>query len=407
MKVLTERGRGLVLAAAALWVTSRAFGVPEAQMGAVAALVLVAVAVLVTRLTSARLEVHRTVRPNRLHHGATATVELTIRNASRLPTAVLLVDDHPPAALSRAGRVLLAPLKGHGAVRLRYELVGTQRGRYLIGPTEIGLRDPFGVAVRRCRLGAPSELVVFPEVWRLPHVVRWGGQTAPAGEGRTRPLSRGEDFAGVREYVYGDDLRRIHWRSTARRGELMVRQDEGPVRGEAVVVLDTRRSRHGGHGPGSSFEVAVSLAASVALELSGRGRDVRLVTGPVRRPPPAQPWLVTLERLATLAPTAGEALSGLWLQLARGALGNGALVVIVPSPDPAELRDIVRAGRGFTTRVAAVLDAHTFGRTRGGGDAAAAVAALERAGWAAVRIARGDRVVSRWAELGLRRVVAR
>jgi uncharacterized protein (DUF58 family) len=83
----------------------------------------------------------------------------------------------------------------------------------------------------------------------------------------------------TREYRHGDDLRRVHWRSTARVGELMVRREEQPWESRATVVLDTRRAGHRGEGPTSSFEWAVSAAASIALHLRRSGYKVRLVTG--------------------------------------------------------------------------------------------------------------------------------
>ena len=82
----------------------------------------------------------------------------------------------------------------------------------------------------------------------------------------------------VREYRRGDDLRRVHWRSSARTGELMVRREEQPWQSRATLFLDNRTHAHRGHGAASSLEYAVSAAASVALHLAQRGFMVRLVT---------------------------------------------------------------------------------------------------------------------------------
>src|SRR5947209_9048920 len=84
----------------------------------------------------------------------------------------------------------------------------------------------------------------------------------------------GEDDAATREYRLGDDLRRIHWRSTARRGELMVRREEQPWQSRAVLLLDCRQSAHQGDGPLSSFEWSVSAAASIGLHLAHGGFTV-------------------------------------------------------------------------------------------------------------------------------------
>ena len=82
----------------------------------------------------------------------------------------------------------------------------------------------------------------------------------------------------MREYRRGDDLRRVHWRSSARVGELMVRREEQPWQSRATVFLDNRAGAHRGQGIASSLEAAVSAAASIAVHLSQRGFTVRLVT---------------------------------------------------------------------------------------------------------------------------------
>jgi uncharacterized protein (DUF58 family) len=184
----------------------------------------------------------------------------------------------------------------------------------------------------------------------------------------------------------------------------MVRQDEAPQQPEATVILDSRRDVHAGHGPTSSFELAVACAASVTYHLSSRTYSVRLVTEPVRRPPPWQPWEVTLDRLAVIEPLDVETLVPLWLQASHGLLGNGVLVSIVAVPEAADLRAMVRAGRGFATRLAVLLDAGTFGRRRGPApDAARTTHALRAAGWRVTVLRQGDRLNERWRELVVHR----
>jgi uncharacterized protein (DUF58 family) len=110
--------------------------------------------------------------------------------------------------------------------------------------------------------------------------VRLAGEYAGTGESRARSVAvHGEDDAATREYRRGDDLRRVHWRSTARTGELMVRREEQPWESRATVVLDTRIFAHRGEGPTASFEWAVSAAASIAVHLRQAGYKLRLVTG--------------------------------------------------------------------------------------------------------------------------------
>jgi uncharacterized protein (DUF58 family) len=123
-----------------------------------------------------------------------------------------------------------------------------------------------------------DNLTVIPRVEALPPV-RLAGEAKGYGDGRQRSLAlAGEDDVIPRGYRYGDDLRRVHWRLTARYGELMVRREEQPQRARCTVLLDTRGIAYEGAGPDSAFEWAVSGAASVLVHMLERGFSVRLLT---------------------------------------------------------------------------------------------------------------------------------
>jgi uncharacterized protein (DUF58 family) len=402
---MTERGIGLLAAAGGLWIAARSLGIPELQMAAVACLALVGLAWLFTRVASANLEVDRTLRPGRLFFDAEGIVELQLTNTGRLPTATMEVRDAAPAVLVDRSSALLPPmLPGvRGRTTVTYRVRGGQRGRFELGPLEVRLRDPFGLVARRRTLPGTSDLVVYPPVWQLPEGVPLGGTTTTGGEGRARPLPAGEELANVREYVRGDDLRAVHWPSTAHRGKLMVRQAEAPQDPRAVVLVDVRGDRHEGSGPAASFETAMAVAASVTYHLAARGRQVVVVDRPVRAAPRSLPWEEWLDRLAAAQPTAVD-LPGLLSQLARGTAGEGALIGVLTVPDPAELRALVRAGRGFSTKLCVLVDAASHaGRGRRSAGANATVAALRAAGWRVTLVAAGDRIDVRWSELLLHR----
>lgn len=406
--MLTDRGKGLAVAAVLLWLISRAFGIAEVAMAAVAALGLLVLAVLFTRTASARLDVRRRIHPHRLFFDATGSVRIDLRNVGRLPTATLQVDDRVPATITDGGRFILSPLFPGRGVAVHYRVAARQRGRFPIGPLHVSLRDPFGVAERTVRHGAIDEITIYPPVWHLPGGLPLGGHHGAGGDAKPLPMAVGDEFAGVREYVRGDDLRKVHWRTTAHRGKLMVRQDEAPQQPDATVILDTRRDAHSGHGPTSSFELAVACAASVTYHLSSRTYVSRLVTEPTRKPPRAQSWEATLDRLAVIETMTAETLVPLWLQVSQGLLGNGVLVSVVPVPEATELRAMVRAGRGFATRLAVLIDVATFGRRRGDApDAARTADALRAAGWRVTVLRQGDRLDQRWPELLVHRRDAR
>jgi uncharacterized protein (DUF58 family) len=152
------------------------------------------------------------------------------------------------------------------------------RGIQQVGPLMARITDPFGLAEFDRELAGRSRLVVVPRVVRLAGLP--GGSGMGAGDDGSVRLraGQGEDDAIVRPYRQGDDLRKVHWRSTARRDELMVRVEERPWRGGTTVLLDHRVHAHRGSGPTASMEWAISFAASICLHLHHFGHQVRLVS---------------------------------------------------------------------------------------------------------------------------------
>lgn len=403
--MLTARGAGLLGAAAGLWALSRAFGVPELGMAAMGALVLVIIAVVYTRLASATVTAERWVHPPRLFHDAAGSVELKLTNHGRLPTAIVGVEDAVPSGVGDQARFVVSPIGPGRRVTIRYPLQGRLRGRYELGPLVIRLRDPFGVAARPLQLGATSEVLVYPPVWRLPPGMPLGGHQESGGEGQPRPLARGDELANVREYVRGDDLRKVHWRSTAHRGKLMVRQDEAPQHPRATLVLDLCESAHAGVGARSSLESVVTAGASIAYHLAERSFATRLVTAPLTAPPPAVSWRLVLDQLAEVEPLELTSMDPIWQQLATGVGGEGTLIAVTTVPDATALRRMVRAGRGFGARIALLVDADSFTRRPRNGPehAPQMAAALQVAGWRVGVVRAGDRLDAVWQEVAVQR----
>ncbi|MGH3884854.1 MAG: DUF58 domain-containing protein [Pseudonocardiaceae bacterium] len=289
---LTTRGRCLV--AAGLAAALCGVLLDERDLLRVAAFAVVAplLATLVVGLTQVRLRATREPGPPRIPVGSDCQVHLVVRSTGRLSGRLVLEDGVPSAlgasisgdsisgdpALDYHARFAVAHLPRDRAVRLSYPLHLAERGVHSLGPLVARITDPFGLAEFRCTLARYSRLVVTPEVAPLsgmPAGGDLGSGTAGAGRVGAGP---GQDAVVVRSYRQGDDLRQVHWRTTARRDELMVRVQEWPWRGGATVLLDHRASAHRGRGPTSSLEYAVSLAASVYVHLARHGQQVRLVT---------------------------------------------------------------------------------------------------------------------------------
>ncbi|HWB37711.1 MAG TPA: DUF58 domain-containing protein, partial [Rugosimonospora sp.] len=208
-----------------------------------------------------------------------ARVMLRLSNLSRLPTGTMLLEDRLPYALGSRPRLVLERLGRHQASSVAYTVRADVRGRYEVGPLVVRLTDPFGLCEMTRSFPSVDHLTVTPVVQPLP-AVRLTGEYAGSGDSRARSVAvHGDDDAATREYRHGDDLRRVHWRSTARTGELMVRREEQPWESRATLVLDTRTLGHRGEGPTASFEWAVSAVASIAVHLRQYGYKMRMVTG--------------------------------------------------------------------------------------------------------------------------------
>ncbi len=220
----------------------------------------------------------RSVGPQTVTAGQPSTVHLTMTNEGRTPSGVLMLEDHVPYVLGTRPRFVLDGI-GHGWRRHAvYQVRSDVRGRFEIGPMSVRVSDPFGLVELGRSFHSTATLTVTPRTVPLPPIPLGGAWTG-SGDNRPRAFAIGsaEDVT-VREYRRGDDLRRVHWRSSARVGELMVRREEQPWQSRATLFVDNRMSAHQGQGIASSLESAVSAAASIAVHLGQRGFTVRLVT---------------------------------------------------------------------------------------------------------------------------------
>ncbi|GAB3959577.1 DUF58 domain-containing protein [Streptomyces sparsus] len=275
---LTTRGRSFLAAGIAAAVCAYVLGQSDLlRVGMLlAALPLLCVAVL--HRTRHRVTASRQLVPGRVPVRAEARVHLRVDNVSRLPTGLLMLQDRVPYVLGPRPRFVLDRVEPGGRREVSYRVRSDLRGRYPLGPLQLRLTDPFGMVELTRSFTAYDTLTVIPRIEALPPV-RLAGDSSGYGDGRQRSLAlAGDDDMIPREYRHGDDLRRVHWRSTARYGELMVRREEQPQKARCTVLLDSRRAAWTGSGPDSPFEWAVSGAASVVTHLIERGYGVRLIT---------------------------------------------------------------------------------------------------------------------------------
>lgn len=278
MQSLTARGRALV--AAGLIGAGAGWGFGQSAVIAVAALLVTVplIGVIVVRRSRFVLGTSRRVAPTSVAVGEEIEVVLTVENGSRLASGLLLLSDEVPEALGHPTRLLLDRVPAGAQRSERYRLTTKERGRTRIGPVSVLVTDPFGTASVVRSFTSTNPVLVTPVIVPLGTP---GRSRSPGGRGESmfRSLAaRGDDDLLPREHRPGDDFRQIHWRATARHGELMVRREEQAWHSSIVVILDDRDRAHAGSGPSSTFEWAVSAAASICLHYLRQGWRVTALT---------------------------------------------------------------------------------------------------------------------------------
>jgi uncharacterized protein (DUF58 family) len=398
---LTTRGRcllagGLATAACSVVLAERDL----LRVGAFVA-ILPLLALLAAARTRRRIGAERRLSPCRVPVDGDVTATITLRGPVLLG-ALRLADIVPDAAgpsPAAPPRFTVHRLSSRGGARLTYPLHPRLRGAHAIGPLATTVGDPLGLAEFVRSLGGTDQLLV------LPRVVPLEGAPAPmaGGEGTGGAAAahqgHGDPDVGVREYRYGDELRRVHWRSTARHDEITVRLEERPWRGGTTILLDRRDAAHRGRGPDASLEFAVSMAASIAAHLVGRGMPVGIVTedgAPVCAGSGLDPML---DALAALRPSARTDLAG-------SALGTGSdLIAVLGAVEGSRVESLL--ARRPTPGHAVLLDTATWDPSQARpGSADAAATALRRAGWS-VAIAQAGTTPDRvWTNLVVARASA-
>lgn len=398
---LTVRGRAFVAAGVTAVVCAVLLGQPALTRVGVLVLALPLVTALLLGRSRYRLALVRTVSPGLVAAGQAARVTLSLTNEGRTPSGVLLLEDRVPYALGSRPRFVLEGVRSGWHRQVSYQVRSDLRGRHEIGPMQVRVTDPFGLVELGRAFQTTTFLTVTPRTVSLSPV-RLSGSSHGSGDQRPRSFATGsaEDVT-VREYRRGDDLRRVHWRSSARMGELMVRREEQPWQARATIVVDNRAEAHRGQGPASSLETAVSVAASVATHLAHRGYQVRLVTADAaehalwhdrdadRNTAPL------LESLAVLQPTSAARLDARWLS----EPGHGGLVVAVLGAIGEADAPVLRRMQSHTaTPLAIALDVDAWtGRPTG-----SAAPLLASQGWRAVALGPQDALDPAWQELGNR-----
>lgn len=347
-----------------------------------------------------RLALVRTVTPQLVAAGQPARVTLSLTNEGRMPNGVLLLEDHVPYVLGTRPRFVLEGVSSGWKQSVTYQVRSDVRGRFEVGPMTVRVTDPFGLVELGRAFRTTVPLTVTPRTVALPHIPLGGAWTG-SGDNRPRAFATGsaEDVT-VREYRRGDELRRVHWRSSARVGELMVRREEQPWQSRATLFLDNRAQAHRGHGIASSLETAVAAAASIAVHLTHRGFTVRLVTATGEEPGSA--WHARgadlntgplLEQLAVVQAAPVAHLDTGWL---TESVHGGLTVAVFGAVVGRDLPVLRRMQHQAASALALTLD---VGAWVGAPLEEASGAAITQQGWRSVTVGPRDRLDAVWQEL--------
>jgi uncharacterized protein (DUF58 family) len=393
---LTTRGRSFMAAGGAAMVCGLAIPQPDLIRVGALLVILPLVSALIASRSRYRLSCSRRLDPPRVPAGQFTVVTARVENVSRLRTGVLLAEDVTPYSLGSRPRFVLDEIEPGGHRELSYQIHPDTRGKFTIGPLRVRVADAFGLVEISRSFSTTSTLVVTPKIFPLPRATAsssWLGE----GDGGMRTISAiGEDDAAPRLYQDGDGLRRVHWKSTARYGELMVRREEHQWRNSASVFLDTRRSAHSGRGPSATFEFAVSAAASIGAHLSGEGFRARLITDAGEIAPRGTFQDSLLDMLAVISPSSH---AGLRSGTSALASAGGQLIAVVGQLSPDDASQLAASRRGNAPAMALLLAVSAWATDSVPQDTARTAEILAAAGWRVAVVTASTPLASAWQQL--------
>ena len=398
--MLTDRGRYALALGGITYLVGWAFGSLALYPIAIGLVLAVVAAVLWVRLIARPVKLERRFVGGEHVAGDDVPVDVRADVEGRLVPRHLTVVER----VERLGEREVRLTRTGGSLRGRYVLESVPRGRYALEDARVVIEDPFGLERREIVLEAPDALLVYPRLVELPVLFSETGSRMLEGRRLLVRRPSGFDLHSVREYQQGESLRRVHWPSTAKRGQLMVKDLEDSPRDEALVVLDADAAFDVGVPPESSFEVAVSAAGSILRAHAGRGRRAGLVVNALETRYQQVhtldgDWGLALELLASAKPDGHNPLASLLVD-GSGPAAKAVELCVVTSALSVRLADrlLQRAVMRRTTSLVYV-DPASFAATPAEPPAEARVqlARLAHAGIPVAVVRRGDDLAARLA----------
>ena len=273
---LTVTGLAVVCVVVVGWLVARALSARTMYLMVYAAVLAMAMAGFVARRRLA-IDVDRSDLPMRVRVGQLVTVDLRLDARRRVST--IMIEERLPSQLGPVVQIPVGLLRPGDELVHRYSFAPAIRGVFSVGPLTATWSDPFGLTTQSQVLAEPVEVIVHPPVEAArDRVLTRMWEDPPVRPPVSKPWPVGFEFYGMRDYVPGDDLRRVVWNALARTGRLMVRESEQGITDRVVIVLDNHAEFHSPGERSDTFEGAVRAAAAVGVRHLEDGFSVSLLT---------------------------------------------------------------------------------------------------------------------------------
>jgi uncharacterized protein (DUF58 family) len=324
---MTDRGRAVAILAAATYMAAWAFGTRALFPAAVGLALAIALGWAWVRILRRPITLSRGLGPAEHVEGEDVPVLLEATVKPPAPRSLNAID-----VIDRLGERKVR-LRRHGPSLLgRYVLPRLPRGRYQFEGARTVIEDPFGLFLAESHASGDATLLVYPRLVEIDRLFSEGGGAAQEGGRMLMRRTTGFDLHSVRDYQEGESLRKVHWRTTARRGQLMVKELEDTPHDEVAVLLDADSRAV----VGDSFDMQVRAAGSILRVHALRGRRALLA---VTTAPPEHrrvtsfdgEWQLARELLASVEPTGREPVEAFLARDSSPAVQAVELVVVTAS----------------------------------------------------------------------------
>jgi uncharacterized protein (DUF58 family) len=355
---MSARGRAVLVLAVAAYLSAWAFGANVVFPAAIGLGLVVGLGWAWVRVLRRPIDLRRTLGAGEQLEGGDVTVLLEATPRPPAPSSLHVADaidrlGPQEVTLHRRGREL------HGS----YVLESVPRGRYRFDGARAIFEDPFGLFRAESRAGGHATLLVYPRLVELDRLFSEAGGTSQEGGRLLLRRTSGFELHSVRDYAEGESLRKVHWRTTARRGRLMVKELEDAPHDEVAVLLDANREAV----VGESFDVGVRAAGSILRLHALRGRRALLT---VTCDPPEHrrvasfdgEWQLARELLATAEPTGTAALETFLVRDSSPAAQATELVVITSALTRPLADALMQRARAHRPASLVLVHAASFGQ---------------------------------------------